>query len=372
MTGVRALLATALLAFVTLAAPAQAETRVTLGFDDATAKQLDAATLVEAAGLRATFYVNSGAIGRPGRLTWDDVRGLADRGHEIGGHGVTHTDLTSITGDELRETVCDDRDALLDQGLAISSFAYPNGRVNTEARDVVRDCGYATARQVGGVFPSALCTPPGPCPFAETFAPRDPLATRTAPPANRGWGVTRLQEAVMRAERTGGWLQLIFHRLDDSDPGAITSATLSAFTRWLAERAVLGTTVMTAADAASAAPPETAHLAPVTSVSTRITRAALRQARPLVRCASACVVEVSVSATTASAARLGVRAGIPIATGRKILTRAGVAAVRPVPLPGAADAWADADERVELRYRSSVTSSGGLAVARGTRASPRG
>lgn len=60
---------------------------LSLTFDDARESQLDVAVpLLEAHGLRATFYVLPGWM----RRRSDDWRAVAERGHEIGNHTSTH------------------------------------------------------------------------------------------------------------------------------------------------------------------------------------------------------------------------------------------------------------------------------------------
>lgn len=84
------------------------------------------------------------------------LRELAQAGHEIGGHTVDHTVLTTLTPEGAREQVARGRDqlaALL--GRPIRSFAYPNGR---PVRDY--DAGHAAMlRELG--FEAAVSTSPG-------------------------------------------------------------------------------------------------------------------------------------------------------------------------------------------------------------------
>lgn len=89
-------------------------------------------------------------------LTDAQLRQLADAGHEIGGHTVNHTVLTTLTPDGAREQVARGRDhlqALL--GRPVRSFAYPNGR---PVRDY--DAGHAAMlRELG--FEAAVSTSAG-------------------------------------------------------------------------------------------------------------------------------------------------------------------------------------------------------------------
>lgn len=89
-------------------------------------------------------------------LTDAQLRQLADAGHEIGGHTVAHTVLTTLTPAQAREQVQLGREhlqALL--GRPVRSFAYPNGRPE---RDY--DAGHARMlRELG--FEAAVSTAAG-------------------------------------------------------------------------------------------------------------------------------------------------------------------------------------------------------------------
>ena len=55
--------------------------------DDNRASQADAALLLQARGMRGTFYVNSGRIlGMAGYLTYAQLQQIQAAGHEVGGH----------------------------------------------------------------------------------------------------------------------------------------------------------------------------------------------------------------------------------------------------------------------------------------------
>lgn len=354
-------LAAVVLASCVLPSTARAGTLVTLGFDDDTAGQWSPAALLDASGIKGTFYVNTGTVGQPGRLTWAQVRDLAARGHEVAGHGVRHVDPLTMTPEEFRANVCDDRQALLGQGLAPLSYAYPNGHYDARDEGIVRNCGYATARALGGVLPSRVCRPPGGCGTSESVPARDPFATRTAPPVNDRTTLLGLEDQVRRAEASGGLLQLVFHHFDDGHPSAMRSASFAAFSRWLAARQAIGTRVVTAAQAATATPAPAAP--PVVSVISRDARVRPSAAQPLVRCTAACVAEVTVSPTRAAAARLGLRAGVPAASGLAVLPAAGTTHVQLVVRPRARLAWAAAGGALRLRVREVVTTVAASAAA---------
>jgi peptidoglycan/xylan/chitin deacetylase (PgdA/CDA1 family) len=211
------------------AAPAAAapSTVVTIGFDDGTADQLGALPILQAHGMAATFFVNSGSIGDPEHLSWADLHTLFDAGNEIAGHTVNHVNLAPLTTEEARQEVCTDRNNLLAEGFPATSFAYPFGSFDSGTEQVVRDCGYNSGRGVSGITKTG--------PFAETIPPLDPYATRTPPNPKKSTKLSTLELYVRNAEANGGgWVQFVFHRLcEQCGPYAITPAKFTAFLDFL-------------------------------------------------------------------------------------------------------------------------------------------
>ena len=73
-------------------------------------------------------------------MSSSDIREWAGRGIEFGAHGRTHTDLTKLTGADLRQEIegsAQELGNILDRRVA--SFAYPYGRVNEEGGRMVRN-----------------------------------------------------------------------------------------------------------------------------------------------------------------------------------------------------------------------------------------
>jgi peptidoglycan/xylan/chitin deacetylase (PgdA/CDA1 family) len=220
---------------------------VSLNFDDGLASQPPAAAMLEARGMRGTFFINSGRLGLSGYLSLAQVRALRDAGHEIGGHTLTHPRLTQLTADEQRRQICNDRVALLNEGFRVTSFAYPFGDKDSTTRQIVIDCNYNSARESGG-----LRTPTGSTsnPAAEPVPPTDPYAIRTHGSVQSTTTLATLQGYVLRAEEAGGgWVPIVFHHIcspcDLPQTYAIAPATLAAFLDWLVPRASRGTTVAT-------------------------------------------------------------------------------------------------------------------------------
>ncbi|HEY5935431.1 MAG TPA: polysaccharide deacetylase family protein, partial [Kofleriaceae bacterium] len=219
-------------------------TVVSLTFDDTFADNFQVGAITEARGMRATFFVNSGRIGQSGSLTLEQLQTLEDSGHEIAGHTISHANLGTLEADEVRRHVCNDRVALIDLGFRVTSFAYPFSSHNATVRQVVADCGYNSARLVGGLAMPTSCSG---CPYGNPMPPPDAYQVRTNDSVKQDTTLDRLKLYVTQAEQNGGgWVPIVFHHVcSGCDSLSVTPATLAAFLDWLALRAPAGTVVAT-------------------------------------------------------------------------------------------------------------------------------
>jgi peptidoglycan/xylan/chitin deacetylase (PgdA/CDA1 family) len=245
-----ALLTAFYVAFMPLTADASASRplTVTLTFDDGVADQLQGEQLLEKYGMVGTFYINSALIGLPGYMTRANLDNLNAKGHEIGGHTVSHQNLPTLSADEQNRQICLDRNTLLSWGYAVTTFAYPFVAFDATTKAIAQQCGYNAARSVGDLRSPFSC---GTCPTAETVPPADPYAIRTADDVESNWTLANLQNLVTRAEQNGGWLPLNLHHVCATNCVAesISPTTLDRFLAWLKPRsaATIRTTVRTAA-----------------------------------------------------------------------------------------------------------------------------
>jgi peptidoglycan/xylan/chitin deacetylase (PgdA/CDA1 family) len=239
-----------------LVAPAAAKaspTIVSLTFDDGTADQYAARTMLAQNSLHGTFYVNSNNTGAsPYFLSWEQLAGLAADGNEIGGHTLDHVDLTTVTSTEATRQVCDDRQALISHGFTVSDFAYPYGASNPSVESVVQGCGYKSARKAWGLCSVGLMPPNCNDVVAEPIPPRNIWEIADAG-VRASHTLTDVEGAVTRAEDAGGgWVVLMFHHVCDgcspSNGASVSPAILSAFLDWLGPRFSSGTYVRTMAD----------------------------------------------------------------------------------------------------------------------------
>lgn len=100
----------------------------------------------------ATVYVTTGLIGKPNpwlhpdagarMMTADELVGLARAGIEIGGHTVSHADLSQLNRSaclaEIRDSVATVHEIT---GKPVHTFAYPFGRYSQATLEVMRSTG---------------------------------------------------------------------------------------------------------------------------------------------------------------------------------------------------------------------------------------
>lgn len=115
---------------------------VSFAFDDAPVSAVrEGAAILEAAGVRGTYYISAGLAGRDSPMGLyaglDEVGRLAAAGHEVGCHTYSHLDCGRA---EPAVMACDvglNRDALAARGLAPTTFAYPYGEVSPAAKQTL-------------------------------------------------------------------------------------------------------------------------------------------------------------------------------------------------------------------------------------------
>jgi peptidoglycan/xylan/chitin deacetylase (PgdA/CDA1 family) len=134
-------------------------------FDDAYRDVLDAVPVLERLGLHATVFAAT-SFARTGRpldvpelkaqaqahperlatMSWDELRGLRDRGIEIGSHTVTHPHLPQLSDAEVERELGDSRAEIEDElARPCRLLAYPFGEHAERVQAIARRCGYDAA-----------------------------------------------------------------------------------------------------------------------------------------------------------------------------------------------------------------------------------
>jgi peptidoglycan/xylan/chitin deacetylase (PgdA/CDA1 family) len=208
-------------------------TVLSLTFDDGDADNYSVRPILKAGKLRATFYIVSGFTGAPGYMTKKQLRSLYADGNEIGGHTLSHTNLTTISGADLKREICQDRVNLLAYKFDVISFAYPYGHYNAESRQAVIECGYNNARAVSN----------GP----EIIPPVDAYAIQAMPYIVKDTDFQKMTRYVTQVEESGGgWVALVFHHVcDECDQYSVKLETFMQFAQWLVEQQKNGLVIKT-------------------------------------------------------------------------------------------------------------------------------
>jgi peptidoglycan/xylan/chitin deacetylase (PgdA/CDA1 family) len=119
--------------------------QVALSFDDGEYNQFASALpALVARGMTATFYVTTSWVGRPGYVSWDDLRTMRDAGMDIQSHTHTHPFLRDLASPEVSFELTESR-RQLDRELEqqTNGLSFPNGSYpRSECRRLVEDAGY--------------------------------------------------------------------------------------------------------------------------------------------------------------------------------------------------------------------------------------
>jgi peptidoglycan/xylan/chitin deacetylase (PgdA/CDA1 family) len=117
---------------------------VAITFDDGHISNCDIALpILLESGLKATFFITAGRIGKDGTMTWAQIRRLHDAGMEIGSHTLTHRPPSTLTDPELRYELVESRRVLEDGlGSAVTSISSPTGFFNPRMSAMAHEVGY--------------------------------------------------------------------------------------------------------------------------------------------------------------------------------------------------------------------------------------
>ncbi len=119
---------------------------VTFSYDDGVTQDIRLIEMFNKYGLKCTFNLNSGLLGKKGILVREgkevfhnkvqpeDVPAIYE-GHEVAAHTLTHPSLLKLTDSEITSQVENDRLALSELvGYEVVGMAYPGGGTNFDRR----------------------------------------------------------------------------------------------------------------------------------------------------------------------------------------------------------------------------------------------
>lgn len=209
---------------------------VTFSFDDAPASSLHhGAPVLEARGLKGTWYVSAGLWGATAHLgrytTREETAEIAARGHEVACHTFSHLDCTRVTPAAFAEDVDQNRAALADLGCETRTFAYPFGEV-----------GFGAKREMAGRFPLARTVAAGLVRRGSDMAQAPSVGLQGS------GGEAAAARWIARAKVEKAWLILFTH--DVSETPTAWGCTPDALARAADAAVAAGLEVVTAAEGA--------------------------------------------------------------------------------------------------------------------------
>ena len=94
----------------------------------------------------AIIFIVTDVVGKPGFLTWEQIREMEKSGISFGSHTRLHTYLPSLDKAEQRNQIQVSREILEQQlGHPIEYFAYPSGGFNESIITILKEAGYKAA-----------------------------------------------------------------------------------------------------------------------------------------------------------------------------------------------------------------------------------
>ena len=124
---------------------------ITFSYDDGVTQDERLISLFNKYGLKCTFNLNSGLLGKPGELLREGVHVSHNKfaperiaeiyaGHEVATHSVTHPYLTRLSDEDVVKEIEEDRIRLSELvGYDVIGHAYPMGDCDRRVADLLRD-----------------------------------------------------------------------------------------------------------------------------------------------------------------------------------------------------------------------------------------
>lgn len=82
--------------------------------------------------------MNSGRVGKPGFVSWEQLHEEAENNWEIAGHTLNHAQLTELDDDEAYYQIHQDYNNFAEKGITLSSFALPSGHASERDYDILK------------------------------------------------------------------------------------------------------------------------------------------------------------------------------------------------------------------------------------------
>jgi peptidoglycan/xylan/chitin deacetylase (PgdA/CDA1 family) len=218
---------------------------VSITFDDGFQTQYDYAfPLLQARGIKATFYVITASINTPSFMTATELVTLQNNGHEIGSHSDHHYDLPNLPEAQIRQELQVSQQKLRSWGLTANNFAYPDAARTAYTDSIVHD--YYRSARGGHVGP---------------FTIQLPTSLFYLPAQQGDYGnssdLPNIKALVEDAYNSNCWVIIVFHNVvpgGGTSQNTISSANFASFLDYIQTR---GVATLTVAQALNLAPSPT-------------------------------------------------------------------------------------------------------------------
>lgn len=184
----------------------------TFAFDDTFKDGLAMAEYLDEYDWHGTFYISALRLClHPDYLNRVNVNSLFRRGHQIGGHTLSHSQMLDLSENALNTQICCNRGLLTEYKWSPTTFAYPFAHYNHTIRRAVQKCGYCNARSTSAGLRSVNCPT---CEPGESIPPVDKWKMRSYSVLTTDT-FQILKERIDNAIRhpTGKWVIFNFHKL---------------------------------------------------------------------------------------------------------------------------------------------------------------
>ncbi|HPV15108.1 MAG TPA: polysaccharide deacetylase family protein [Candidatus Cloacimonadota bacterium] len=180
-------------------------------------------------GIKATCFVNSGTVGEPVIMTWEELSELKNtHGWEIGAHGYSHPNLSELSLEEARAEIELDLFLFRDKGFDPKSFALPYGICPQDYLSLIR-ARYQNIRSTNDLA---------------MHRPIDRLNLSYFP-FHHGWTAQIIQDRILQAMADKEALLIIgFHQVGASENWQdCAPATLEQICRFIAKKGLKTMTI---------------------------------------------------------------------------------------------------------------------------------
>lgn len=121
---------------------------LSLSYDDGKTADRRLVEILNTSGIKGTFHLNGGFLGRPGIVSEQEVSVLY-AGHEVSAHTFTHPTIQRCPREQVALQILEDRKRLEEiVGYTVRGLSYPNGSYDREIVSMLPSLGVEYARLV--------------------------------------------------------------------------------------------------------------------------------------------------------------------------------------------------------------------------------